>query len=108
MQEFLRYLIGELKGAWRFRWFAVSAAWMISLIGWFVVYTLPDSFESEATVYVDTTSALKPLLDKLTVGTDVRSRVELVTTEMQGRPLLEKVARETDLHLRAESSSECA
>ncbi len=78
-------------------------SWSICLFGWLVVYGLPDSYESEATVYVDTTSALRPLLEKLTVGSDVMSRIELVTTAMLGRPLLERVARETDLHLRASS-----
>ena len=106
MQELLRQIIAELKGSWRFRWIAMAAAWVICLLGWLVVYSLPDSYESEATVYVDTTSALRPILEKLTVGSDVLSRVELVTTAMLGRPLLEKVARETDLYLRASSRVE--
>jgi len=84
----------------------VAAAWIVCILGWLVVFSLPDSFESEATVYVDTTSALRPLLDKLTVGNDVMSRVELVTTALLGRPQLEKVARETDLHLRASTGPE--
>ena len=106
MHETLRQLIAELKGSWRFRWVAVVAAWFICLIGWLVVFALPDSYESEATVYVDTTSALRPILENMTIGSDVLSRVELVTTAMLGRPLLEKVARETDLFLQAESREE--
>ncbi len=106
MQEILRQIIAELKGSWRFRWIAVAAAWLICLLGWPIVYALPESYESEATVYVDTMSALRPLLEKMTVGSDVLSRVELVTTAMLGRPLLEKVARETDLYLRANSREE--
>ncbi len=87
MHEILRQVIAELKGSWRFRWIAVAAAWLICLLGWLVVYTLPDSYESEATVYVDTISALRPILDKMTIGSDVLSRVEIVTTAMLGRPL---------------------
>ncbi len=106
MQEILRQIIAEIKGSWRFRWIAMAAAWLVCLLGWLLVYALPDRYESDATVYVDTTSALRPLLEKLTVGTDVLSRVELVTTAMLGRPLLEKVARETDFHLRSTSREE--
>ena len=106
MQDIVRVAIAEAKGMWRFRWVAMMAAWLICPIGWFVVYGMPDTYQSEATVYVDTTSALKPLLDQLTVGSDVLSRVELVTTAMLGRPALERVARETDLHLRARTREE--
>ena len=84
----------------------MAASWAVCLFGWFAVYALPDSYESEATVYVDTTSALRPLLDKMTVGSDVLSRVDLVTVAMLGRPLLERVARETDLYLRANTREE--
>ncbi len=106
MDDLLRTTIAELKGIWRFRWGAIAAAWILCPLGWLVVYGMPDTFESEATVYVDTTSALRPLLETMTIGSDVLSRVELVTTAMLGRPLLEKVARETDLHLRANSREE--
>ena len=106
MDDILRQVLTELKGSWRFRWLSIALAWLICLAGWLFVYTLPDSFESEATVYVDTVSALDPLLDNMTIGNDVLSRVELVTTAMLGRPLLEQVARETDLHLRAATPEE--
>ena len=103
MQEQIQDFFADHKGSWRYRWAALGMAWLVCLIGWFAVYTYPDSYESAATVYVDTNSALRPLLDQMTVDTDVLSRVELVTIAMLGRPQLEKVARETDLHLRAAS-----
>ena len=106
MLDVLRQVIGEMKGSWRYRWTAVAVAWAFCVIGWLVVYALPDTYESEAKVYVDTSSTLQPLLDKMTIGNDVLSRVELVTKAMLGRPLLERVARETDLHLRADSSAQ--
>ena len=106
MQDLIRLLLAEIRGAWRFRWIAIAGAWAVCVIGWLVVYALPDSYESEATVYVDTSSALKPLLDEMTINTDVLEQVELVTTAMLGRPQLEKVARDTDLYLRAQTDSE--
>ena len=106
MHDVVRKITSELRGAWRFRWIAVALTWAIALAGWSVVMVLPDEFEAEATVYVDTNSALRPLLEKMTVGTDVLGRVELITTAMLGRPLLEQVAQETGLDLRANSSEE--
>lgn len=106
MRELFQTLIAELRGMWRFRWLAVGVAWLVCLLGWAVVLALPNSYESRATIYVDTSSALKPLLESLTVETDVLSRVELVTTAMLGRPQLERVARQTDVHLRAAGEHE--
>jgi polysaccharide chain length determinant protein (PEP-CTERM system associated) len=106
MQDQLRHIISEIRGAWRFRWLAVAVAWAVCGIGWIFILSLEDVYESKADVYVDTTSATRALLDKMTVGTDVLGRVDLVTIEMTGRPLLEKVAREADLHLSATSEAE--
>jgi len=106
MLDQLQEVTAQFKGAWRYRWHALGLAWVVCLIGWLTVYLLPDSYESSAKVYVDTNSALEPLLDKMTVNTDVLSRVDLVTTVMLGRSALEKVARDTDMHLRLESSED--
>jgi len=101
MRETLQFIVGELRGMWRYRWIAMVTAWIVCLVGWFVVYAVPDTYESRATIYVDTTSTLKPLLESLTVETDVMSRVELVTKAMLGKAQLEEVATETNMHLRA-------
>ncbi|WP_405229995.1 XrtA system polysaccharide chain length determinant [Lentisalinibacter sediminis] len=100
MRELLETVLAELRGSWRFRWLAVGIAWIACLIGWAVVYALPDSYEAEATVLIDTTSELRQLLDKMTVNPDALTQVEMVRTALLGRDQLENVARETDLHLR--------
>ncbi len=101
MRESVASLLAEVRGCWRYRWVAIGVAWFVCVVSWIAIYSYPDSYESRAKVYVDTNSALGPLLEQMTVDTDVLSRVEMVTTAMLGRPQLEKVARETDLHLRA-------
>ena len=101
MRDIVDLVVAELRGSWRFRWQAMSAAWLVCLFGWVAVYAMPDSYESEATVFVDTTSALGPLLEKLTVSTNVLQQVDAVTTIMLGRQQLEKVARDTGLYFRA-------
>jgi len=106
MREQLQEIASQLRGSWRYRWQALGVAWLICLFGWPTVYLLPDSYESSAKVYVDTTSALEPLLDKMTVNTDVLTRVEVVTAAILGREQLEMVARQAGMHLRADSSKD--
>jgi polysaccharide chain length determinant protein (PEP-CTERM system associated) len=108
MHQFLDRLIDEVRGAWRFRWVAIILAWVVAVAGWLVVFAMPDVYEASAKVYVDTRSILKPLLDKLTVQTDVDSQLRLVRQAMLGRPQLERVARETDLDLRAKTPAQQA
>lgn len=106
MRELYMMVMAELRGSWRYRWIAATAAWLVCVIGWIVVYSIPDSYESKATVYIDTSSALRPILSNLTIDSDVLSRVEQVSLAMLGRPQLERVARQTDLHLRATNQTQ--
>lgn len=105
MHDQIRQAISLLKGSWRYRWLAAASAWLVCLSGWLIVFLLPNSFKSEASVYVDSSSALRPLLEQLTVGNNVLGRVEMVTAAMVGRPQLEKVAEETGLTARIDSDS---
>ncbi|HEY6644766.1 XrtA system polysaccharide chain length determinant [Povalibacter sp.] len=103
MSQVVDQVVDELRGAWRFRWLAMAAAWLVCLGGWVFVFAMPDLYEATARVYVDTRSVLGPLLDKITVRQDVDSQLTLVRQALLGRPQLERVARETDLDLRAET-----
>ncbi len=101
MHELLTQILPYLQGMWRFRWYALLVAWLVCLGGWAYVYSLPDEYQSQARVYVDTQSVLRPLLRGLAVESDVDSRVVIMTRTLLTRPNLQKVARETDLDLRA-------
>lgn len=104
MKELFGQLLLYVRGAWRFRWWALAVAWATALVGWGVVLMMPDIYESRARVYVDTDSVLKPLLSGLAVNTDVSNRMNMMSRVLMGRPNLERVARETDLSLRAPTS----
>ena len=95
MQELFAQLLLILRGAWRYRWQALALTWFIALLGWFLVATIPDEFEAQTQVYVDTESLLKPLLQGIAVNRDVMSQVAMMQAVMLSRPNLEKVARET-------------
>jgi polysaccharide chain length determinant protein (PEP-CTERM system associated) len=106
MQAQLESLVTELKSLWRFRWPAAITAWAVALIGWAVVLLMPPSFEAQARVYVDATSALRPLLQGLAVDQNVDAQLNYVRQTMLSRPALEKVARQTELDLRAKTPTE--
>jgi polysaccharide chain length determinant protein (PEP-CTERM system associated) len=102
MHELLIQISRQLRGMWRYRWYAMLAAWLVCVTGWLVVYTLPDQYQASARIYIDTTSKLTPLLRGIAVNSgDTRQRVELMTRTLLSRPNLEKLARMTDLDLRS-------
>lgn len=106
MHEIVEQILGYLRGMWRYRWYALAVAWTISLGGWFFVHRLPDQFEASARVYVDTQSILRPLLRGLTVDVNPDSQIQLMTRTLLSRPNLEKVARMTDLDLKARDNAQ--
>jgi polysaccharide chain length determinant protein (PEP-CTERM system associated) len=106
MQDLYELIITYAKGIWRHRWYMIALAWIVSIIGWGVVYQLPDQYKAEARVNVDTQSMLQPLLRGLTVTTNTQQRIQLVTRTLLSRPNLEKLARMTDLDLLAQTPLE--
>jgi polysaccharide chain length determinant protein (PEP-CTERM system associated) len=100
-QELIKEVLEHVHGSWRYRWWAVRTTWLVCLLGWIYVYAIPDVYQASAKVYVDTNSLIKPLMQGLTTQQDTMNEVQLVSTAVLTRPNLERVARETDLDLRA-------
>ncbi|MDO9468946.1 MAG: GNVR domain-containing protein [Thiobacillus sp.] len=103
MDQVLQQLLGYAKASWRRRWWGVAVAWLVCIVGWTWVMTIPDRYEASARVYVDTQSLLKPLLSGLTVAPNVDQQIKLMTRQLVSRPTLEKVARMTDLDVKAKT-----
>ncbi len=97
MNDNLDQVMGYVRGAWRFRWLALSCAWVICLLGWAVVGILPDIYEANSRVYVDTSSDLGRLLEDQIVESDVDSQLDFVQLTMLSRAQLSKVAEITGL-----------
>jgi polysaccharide chain length determinant protein (PEP-CTERM system associated) len=102
VQEIIHMVLKEVRGTWRFRWLAIGVAWALCVIGWIVVYSLPDTFEARAQVYVDADSRLAEVMVEVGVSRGVGSSVFVVRQAMLGRPQLEKVAADTGLDTRAQ------
>ncbi len=101
MQDVVKLVSSELRGAWRYRWRALAVAWAVCALGWLAVYFTPDKYEASSRFYVDTSSALAPFVRNLSVEMDVDQQVDLVKQLIVGREALLKVARETDLDIQA-------
>ncbi len=99
MRELYEQLLANLRGIWRYRWVMIVGAWLVSIVGWGIVYQLPDTYRAEARVHVDTQSMLQPLLKGITFGTNASQRLQLVTRTLLSRPNMEKLMRMTDLDL---------
>jgi polysaccharide chain length determinant protein (PEP-CTERM system associated) len=97
MQLALDSLLSELRGAWRFRRYALATAWGVCLLGWLGVYLIPNRYEAYARVNVDTKTALRPLLQGIAVDPDVETQLNLMKQSLLGRANLDKVASQIGL-----------
>jgi polysaccharide chain length determinant protein (PEP-CTERM system associated) len=94
MTPALDHVFDEVRGAWRFRWYALITAFIVALIGWAVVFALPDRYEAEARVFVDTRTGLKPALQGLTIDQNVDSQINYVRQSLLEGPQLERIAKD--------------
>lgn len=106
IQQLLGKILDDVRGSWRFRWYALGVAWVICLLGWAFVITRPNVYQASARVYLDSQSALRPLLQGLAVNPDVESDLTMVRQALLSRPQLEKVARQTGLDLSAKTEED--
>lgn len=103
MNEAVEQVLGYVRAVWRRRWIVLVTAWVVAMGGWVWVYLLENRYEAQARVYVDTQSLLRPLLSGLAVQPNTEQQVAMMTRTLASRPNLEKVARMTDLDLRAKT-----
>jgi len=95
MKHQLDRILDEVRGAWRFHWFGMAAACVIALLGWCLVFALPDQYAADARIFVDTRTALKPALQGLTTDQSVDAQINYVRQSLLEGPQLEKIAKDT-------------
>ena len=94
MTPALDHVFDEVRGAWRFRLVALATAFVVALIGWAVVFALPDRYEADARVFVDTRTGLKPALQGLTIDQNVDAQINYVRQSLLEGPQLEEIAKD--------------
>lgn len=95
MNQAVEQIFEELHSAWRFRWLALAVAGGVAVIGWIAVFALPDRYESSARVFVDTRTALKPVIQGLSIEQDVNAQLNYVRQSLLAGPQLRRLAEQT-------------
>lgn len=106
IQEALDQVSNYVKGVWIKKRYIIVSSWLICPIGWGLVASMPDEYESSARLFVDTNSLLRPLLRGLAVYNNPSQQVNLIARTLLSRPNLEKIAREADLDITVNTQAE--
>jgi len=95
-----------VHSVWNRRWLALSVAWAVCLIGWFVVAMIPNKYESKAQIQVQTQSILS---NQVGINPqDQRKNIQQLEQTLTSSSNLEKVVRGTDLGSTIASDQELA
>lgn len=93
----LDFVMDEARGGWRFRWTALLVAAVIGIIGCLIIFSLPDRYEADAKVLVDTRTALKPVLEGLATNQDVNVQLNYVRQALLAGPQLRQLAEQVGI-----------
>lgn len=99
MAELLNQIISIARGMWKYRWLGMLAAWLTAAVGTLAIFVIPDRYEANARIFVDTQSILKPLMSGLAVQPNVEQQVVMLSKMLITRPNMEKLIRMADLDL---------
>lgn len=87
-----------LHGVWHRRWLALAVAWGICLVGWLIVAMIPNSYESQARVFVQ----MRAILPGTQIEAAQRQKdIDRIRGTLTSIVNLEKVVRGTDLSQKA-------
>jgi len=89
----------QLSAAWRYRWPAVLFSWLVCAVGWGVTFTIPNTYEASARLYVDADVVLTPLLRGIAVDSASAAQLDVLQRTLLSRPNLDKLISKTDLEL---------
>ena len=88
-----------LSAAWRHRWPAVLFTWLVCAGGWFLTFTVPNTYEASARLYVDQDALLGNVLKGMTVDNAAAAQLDVLQRTLLSRPNLEKLISKTTLDL---------
>jgi polysaccharide chain length determinant protein (PEP-CTERM system associated) len=95
LKQEVERVLDQVQATWRFRWFGLGAGTLVALLGWTFVFMMPDKYEADARVFVDTRTALKPALQGLTTDQNVDAQINFVRQSLLEGPQLERIATQT-------------
>ncbi len=97
MHELFDKLSEFVWGVTRYRWTALAVAWTVALLGWLSVAQIDSRYPATARLFVDTNRILGPLIRDISVQTDVKKQVALMSKTLLSRPNLESLIEKNNL-----------
>ncbi len=94
MQDVFDELRNALHTIWNRRWLALAVAWGLCILGWIVVALTPNSYESQARIYVELEDVLS---EQLQISGDGQQAITKVRQTLVSAVNLERVIRSTQL-----------
>jgi len=91
---------------WRFHWIGLAVTWVLFIVGCAWILMMPNVYKANAVIYVDTDSALEPLLQGLAVNVDPYEELAVITEALLSRPNLSAVAKVAGLDAKVSSSGD--
>ncbi|MBF7072148.1 chain-length determining protein [Glaciecola sp. MH2013] len=101
LEQTIHMVLDFIRGIWIKKRYLMVCSWLICPLGFFYVSTLPNVYESDARVFVDTRSVLRPLLGNMVMGSNPDEELRMMATTLKSRDNIEKIAREADLDVTA-------
>ena len=86
-----------LRGMWRFNWWAVGLSWVVFVAGTILVLMLPNQYQAKASFYVKDHSVLEPILEGVTVQSNVASHAYVLAEAIKSRSIMEELILESGL-----------
>lgn len=84
-----------LHAIWTRRWLALAVAWAVAVLGWLIVSQIPNSYQSDARIFVQMQTILPNAMG--ITAADQQKDVDTVRQTLTSAANLEKVVRGTDL-----------
>jgi polysaccharide chain length determinant protein (PEP-CTERM system associated) len=95
VNQIVEELLIALRAIWRRRWLAIAVMWGVALLGFAVVWVMPNRYEANARIYVDTQTVLKPLMQGLAFQPDTDQQVRMLAKTLVSRPNVEHILKAT-------------
>ena len=86
-----------LRGMWRFNWWGVGLSWIVFVAGTLLVLSMPDQYQTKASFYVKEFSVIEPILEDLTVQSDVTEHAYILSEAILSRSILEELILESGM-----------
>jgi polysaccharide chain length determinant protein (PEP-CTERM system associated) len=93
LHELYQQIKAIVYGIWRKRWYMVVTAWLISLVGWAAISTMPYRYEANARIFVDADSLLPQIAGNLGIDIDISRKIQAIQKTLVSRPNLETIIR---------------